>query len=473
MSNKNKELFILTMLLVSVLFDCTKVYSLAGYSEKTGQAGIDTVGRINFSFDSNFDEPGWTSVYGSGSFPVDLGNGVSVLVSGGTLSAGASGEPTTVFPAKVGGTNNFISNTSNNPVEFTINGLDPSRKYSFELFCSRKDDAIPGEAGATAFFVKDNSDPNKGEFLIIDDTFTYSDKMNGFKYWRISDIENSPADWTSPYNYEYGEIYTRYEVISQATNRPSYFQFGFWQDGKYANLNERETFGGVTKLNGPGSFAIAHSSPSVWWELNPSKPLDFSRPNDISCFGIPLRAESGKIIAQIPGTDFNWGERIDYHPMTIRATAVAVARGSVFSGWERWVGKTLSINSVGNTDSVLVLADIAPSPNGKLVIRMSKPDGQYGYINALIIKKAIITGVSLMDKGVIKCYPSPVKDKLTLTNLQEQSHIEIYDIRGSKIIETENSEDNSMQINMSALKAGCYMVKVSNSSSSENIKIIK
>jgi len=159
--------------------------------------------------------------------------------------------------------------------------------------------------------------------------------------------------------------------------------------------------------------------------------------------------------------------------MTVRATIVAVAKGSVFSGWEHWIGKTLSLNSVGNTDSVLVLSDIVPSPNGKIVIRMSKPDGKYGYINALVIKKAITTDVSVIDKEVIKCYPSPVKDKLTLTNLQEQSHIEIYDIRGSKIIETENSEDNSMQINMSLLKSGPYMVKVSNSAIAENIKIIK
>jgi len=225
-------------------------------------------------------------------------------------------------------------------------------------------------------------------------------------------------------------------------------------------------------VNGPNSVSTRNSSPSTWWEKDYTKPLDFSRPGDFLHLGIPLWSDNTKLVSSwISNGD--WALRNQYHPMTVSATIVAVAKGIEFSGWDRWIGKTISVNSVGNTDNVLTFSNITPSSNGEIVIRMSKLDGEYGYINALIIKKAFTTDVSVMDKEVIKCYPSPVKDTLTLTNLQEQSHIEVYDIRGSKVIETKNGAEDSMQINMSALKAGSYMVKVSNPSFSENIKIIK
>lgn len=303
--------------------------------QKTDETATGIVVRINFSFDRSYDEPGWISVYGSGSFPVKLGNGILVSISGGTLYAGNRGEPATVFPDKVGKSFNFISDTSKTPVEFTIIGLNPSAKYSFELFSSHKSTDIPGAVHNTGFFVKNYSAAKAGEFLIVDEEYTYDKSLNGFKWWNIGEIENAPSNWKSPYDYEFGQMYERYEVISQATDRPAKLQFGFWQD-----KGARESLSSHTRVNGPGTISTRNSSPSTWWEKDQTKPVDFSRPGDFLHLGIPLWSDNTKLVTTwSPNND--WVLHDQYLPMRVRATIVAVAQGSEFSGWDCWVGKTL------------------------------------------------------------------------------------------------------------------------------------
>ena len=108
----------------------------------------ETIASINFTASGSV-ESGWTSVYGSASSPVDLGDGLTLTISGNTLSSGVNGEPTTMFPSNVGSTYNFLSNAINTTTLFRISGLDTSKTYSFDFFESRDDASASGDRTAT------------------------------------------------------------------------------------------------------------------------------------------------------------------------------------------------------------------------------------------------------------------------------------------------------------------------------------
>ena len=95
-----------------------------------------------------------------------------------------------------------------------------------------------------------------GEFLICDRTFVFDETLNGFNWFMPPD--SAPKDWTSPDDYERGQVYTRFEIFSQPTDAASKLQFGIWQDG-----GKRETMSPHCELRGPG-VVTHHASPIAW-----------------------------------------------------------------------------------------------------------------------------------------------------------------------------------------------------------------
>jgi hypothetical protein len=108
----------------------------------------DTVALINFTFE-NYLEPGWINVLGDQDFPVNLGHGVSMELVG-EIAGGPWGEPSTIFPYRVGSKFNAIEPDYETPLLFTVKGLDPEKKYIFEFFSSR-DDATANDNRTTYF----------------------------------------------------------------------------------------------------------------------------------------------------------------------------------------------------------------------------------------------------------------------------------------------------------------------------------
>ncbi len=184
---------------------------------------------------------------------------------------------------------------------------------------------------------------NPGEFLITDETYTYDESLHGFKFWDIDNVEDAPPNWKTPYDYENGEIYARYEVLSQPSTRPCMFQFGIWQNTANSNSDcGREVMSNLYTLSGPGSVVETHSSPTTWWQSYPSQsysdaPVDFSRPDRFCYAGTPMWSDNRKIVSDWE-SDGDWALRSYYLPMTVRVTAVAVPAGGTFSGWDCWVG---------------------------------------------------------------------------------------------------------------------------------------
>ncbi len=169
-----------------------------------------------------------------------------------------------------------------------------------------------------------------GEFLIFDEVFTFDETLNGFKWFMPP--ANAPRDWTSPDDYENGQVYTRFEILSQPTDAASKLQFGIWQDD-----GKRETMSPHCELHGPG-VVTHHASPNTWWELDPNYPVDFSRAGDFLHCGIVVWSSEplGYISTWNPNPHI-WANRHKYLPMKVRATVIAVSAGSRFSGWDHWL----------------------------------------------------------------------------------------------------------------------------------------
>ncbi len=174
------------------------------------------------------------------------------------------------------------------------------------------------------------------EFVILNDTIEYPNNTdnNGFYFFYYN--PTMPADWTSPVDYVHGEVYTRYEIISQASSEPVGLQFGIWQKLPPETENLYEDMESVRTLSGPGSYVTNHSSPADWWKFNGG--VDFTKMNLVWHFGInPYKVvpTTQQIRLENPSV---WNERFVYwFPMKVRVTVVAVAAGSQFTGWDNYL----------------------------------------------------------------------------------------------------------------------------------------
>jgi hypothetical protein len=78
----------------------------------------------------------------------------------------------------------------------------------------------------------------------------------------------------------------------------------------------------------------------------------------------------------------------------------------------------------------------------------------------------------------INLYPNPVKDKLTINlgeNTEENFTIGIYDIMGRKVYVEEKMEINSssIEINLSALPSGYYILQFGSATTNKTMQILK
>jgi hypothetical protein len=174
------------------------------------------------------------------------------------------------------------------------------------------------------------------EFVIFNGVVDYPNgtDTNGFYYfWHNADM---PVNWLTPDNYYNGQVYYRYEILSEKTNTQVGLQFGIWQKCLPETGELYETMSEIKTLNGAGSSVSGNSSPSTWWKLNGG--VDYSRMNTVWHFGInPWKVSTNQQIRQENPTV--WNERNTYwFPMKVYVTVVAVASGYSFSGWSNYLG---------------------------------------------------------------------------------------------------------------------------------------
>jgi hypothetical protein len=181
------------------------------------------------------------------------------------------------------------------------------------------------------------------EFVIINQVIDFPNNTDNNGFYFFSYNPSMPSNWVSNYNYVTGQVYTRYEIISQATNTPSGLQFGIWQKIPEGTGTLYENMETIRVLNGPGSVVTNNSSPSTWWTYNGG--VDFTQMNIVWHFGInPYKVDPSNVQIRSENAAV-WNERFTYwFPMKVRVTVVAVANGYTFSGWQNYIGNGTSPN---------------------------------------------------------------------------------------------------------------------------------
>jgi hypothetical protein len=193
-----------------------------------------------------------------------------------------------------------------------------------------------------AFLTANLHTARPAEFVVINDTVTFTSSGTYGFYWRPKPYSDMPANWMSPNNFYNGQFYVRYEILSQPTNRESQLQFGIWQKHIPDTVPRKELMGPRLNLDGPGSVAVFNNAPSGWYKLNGT--VDFSRVYDFVNIGLVLwSVDPVGYIAPPPPSSWNgnpdvWAVRNDFFPLTAAITVVAVSSGSTFSGWTNYLG---------------------------------------------------------------------------------------------------------------------------------------
>ena len=114
-----------------------------------------------------------------------------------------------------------------------------------------------------------------------------------------------------------------------------------------------------------------------------------------------------------------------------------------------------------------------PSATGTYYIGFhsySAPDQAFLYIDDISVSASL--GIDSVKGMSVKHYPNPVKDVLNLSYDQNITGVAIYNLLGQKVLEKQLSQ-TSVQINMSELASGNYLVKVQSNNVVETLKIIK
>ncbi|QOW10484.1 T9SS type A sorting domain-containing protein [Kaistella flava (ex Peng et al. 2021)] len=77
-----------------------------------------------------------------------------------------------------------------------------------------------------------------------------------------------------------------------------------------------------------------------------------------------------------------------------------------------------------------------------------------------------------VNKSSLKFFPNPVQDILIITDSKEISSISIFDISGKQVI-SESAKSGKLELNVSQLKPGMYIVKANSDGVVKTFKFIK
>lgn len=91
---------------------------------------------------------------------------------------------------------------------------------------------------------------------------------------------------------------------------------------------------------------------------------------------------------------------------------------------------------------------------------------------ALAVQVDDLLGNGGFDIKSLQYYPNPVKDVLTVSYSQAITSVEVYNIVGQLII-NKTPDAATVQVDMAALQAGTYIVKLQSGNSSKTLKVIK
>ncbi len=220
----------------------------------------------------------------------------------------------------------------------------------------------------------------------------------------------------------------------------------------------------------------------------------------ISDLYIPVSAETSYRWYLSPSSDFElvqttplvqgtyYVERVQYGCVSARA-AVQVTIGAVPNpptgiATQSFVEGSTIANLVLNQSNVVWYASFNDSQNGVNPLPSYTPLVNGTTYFAVIIGTngcpsyplAVTVDVYLsndeFDKEGLKYYPNPVNDVLNIDYVESIRFVEVFDLLGKRV-KTLNTNDQNVQIDLSDLASGTYMIQLKTDSKTQFIKVIK
>ncbi|MBD3903267.1 T9SS type A sorting domain-containing protein [Chryseobacterium sp. Ch-15] len=95
----------------------------------------------------------------------------------------------------------------------------------------------------------------------------------------------------------------------------------------------------------------------------------------------------------------------------------------------------------------------------------------YGEVEDYAVKISEFLAVDDLTSSDLKFYPNPVNDVLNINTTGIIQKVEIYNMAGQNVLSS--NEIDKSQINMTSLKSGVYIVKITIDGNVEDLKVIK
>lgn len=168
-------------------------------------------------------------------------------------------------------------------------------------------------------------------------------------------------------------------------------------------------------------------------------------------------------------------------------------------GYDNWTVK-MAYNTYSKSEGATVLGDtfqVAGNANVLISLpyaemtRTFVPTTDGTYYFALVVNENVtgfpvgiaFDNVSLTDNGLLstpgfetatlKVYPNPVKDILNISNTQNINSVEVFNLLGQKVLTKTTQNATNSQVDLSALAAGSYLVRITADNVTQTVKVIK
>ena len=125
------------------------------------------------------------------------------------------------------------------------------------------------------------------------------------------------------------------------------------------------------------------------------------------------------------------------------------------------------VNGAGNSDVMKEyrFADI-PGKTGRIYYRLKQVDFDEQS------KLSQIVSVIFDKQGIVKVYPNPAQQKVTIEGADLYNRIQLFDAGGRMVREKTNNNQYLFTLNLEGLKSGIYLLQLGNSSGSQTLKLV-
>lgn len=161
------------------------------------------------------------------------------------------------------------------------------------------------------------------QFVLLDVLHTHTTETKGFSYFPLP--HDVPDHWKAPVDFYSGTIQFRLEVISKPSDRTINYQLCVFQDRHSADKHSCDS---AHTFTGPGVQEWRAQAASLWQ----SAVIDWNR--QLLDTMLVIKDKAGHPVDDRFGFGGKWDGSPDfalYYPMTVRLTAVVVAKGAAYN----------------------------------------------------------------------------------------------------------------------------------------------